>query len=65
MLANPHPDKPTFDLVMNGRTFIFIKLTKSDIPIYGMSNQFTLLKWENELCKVLRILKKLGQVISK
>ncbi len=61
MLANPHPERPTFGLVMNGSNFIFLKLTKQDVPKYALSDEFTLLKRENELYKVLSILKNLGQ----
>jgi hypothetical protein len=61
MLANPNPEKPAFGLVMNGSDFIFLKLTKQDTPKYALSEQFTLLKRENELYKVLSILKNLGQ----
>jgi hypothetical protein len=63
MLSNPHPEKPTFGLVMNGSDFIFLKLTKQDTPKYALSEQFTLLKRENELYKVLSILKNLGQIL--
>lgn len=60
MLANPNPERPAFGLVMNGSDFIFIKLTKQDVPKYAFSEQLTLLKRENELYKVLSILKNIG-----
>lgn len=63
MLANPNPERPAFGLVMNGSNFIFIKLTKQDVPKYALSDELTLLKRENELYKVLSILKKLGQIL--
>jgi hypothetical protein len=63
MLSNPHPERPAFGLVMNGSDFIFLKLTKQDTPKYALSEQLTLLKRENELYKVLSILKKLGQIL--
>lgn len=63
MLANPNPERPAFGLVMNGSDFIFLKLTKQDTPKYALSEQFTLLKRENELYKVLSILKKVGQIL--
>ena len=63
MLANPNPEKPAFGLVMNGSDFIFLKLTKQDTPKYALSEQFTLLKRENELYKVLSILKNLGSIL--
>ncbi|MES1022905.1 type I restriction endonuclease [Gloeocapsa sp. BRSZ] len=64
MLTNPYPEKPVFGLVTNGSEFIFLKLLKQDIPQYALSEQFTLLKRENELYEVLSILKNIGQVLS-
>ncbi|MTJ49582.1 type I restriction endonuclease [Dolichospermum sp. UHCC 0259] len=64
MLANPHPPKPVFGLVMNGSDFIFLKLSQINQPQYALSDQFTLLKRENELYQVFRILKKLGQILN-
>lgn len=64
MLNNPQPEQPGFALLTNGDDFIFIKLTQANIPHYALSDKFTLLRRENELYKVLRILKKLGQIIS-
>ncbi len=63
MLANPCPDKPVFGLVTNGSNFLFLKLVKQDVLTYAMSDEFTLFKRENELYKVLAILKKLGQLV--
>jgi hypothetical protein len=64
MLANPHPQKPAFGLVTNGSEFVFLKLVKQDPPQYALSDQFTLLKRESELHYVLRVLKKLAQILS-
>ncbi|BAY10519.1 hypothetical protein NIES2098_36910 [Calothrix sp. NIES-2098] len=64
MLANPHQEKPVFGLVMNGSDFIFLKLIQENHPEYAFSDQFTLLKRENELYQVLGVLKKLSQVLS-
>jgi hypothetical protein len=64
MLANPNPERPAFGLVTNGDDFQFIKLTKQDTPQYAFSDKFTLSKRENELYKVLSVLKNLGQILS-
>lgn len=64
MLANPHPTKPLFGLVMNGSDFIFIKFSQINQAQYALSDQFTLLKRENELYQVFRILKKLSQILN-
>ena len=64
LLANPHPIKPVFGLVMNCSDFIFIKFSQINQPQYALSDQFTLLKRENELYQVFRILKKLSQIFN-
>ncbi|WP_414753562.1 type I restriction endonuclease [Anabaena sp. CCY 9910] len=64
MIANPDQAQPIFGLVTNGSDFIFIKLTNNAGLHYALSDQFTLFKRENELYKVLSILKKLSQLLS-
>ena len=64
MLANPQPTKPVFGLVMNGSDFIFLKISQINQPQYALSDKFTLLRRENELYQVFRILKKLGQTLN-
>jgi hypothetical protein len=63
MLNNPQPQRPIFGLLTNGDDFTFIKLVQQDTPQYALSDKFTLLRRENELYHVLRILKKLGELI--
>jgi hypothetical protein len=64
MLGNPDLQRPVFGLVTNGSNFIFLKLIKQDTPYYALSDEFTLLKRENELYPILRILKNIGQVLK-
>jgi len=64
MLNNPQPERPVFALLTNGDDFVFIKLTQTPTPQYALSDKFTILRRENELYKVLSILKKLAQIIS-
>lgn len=64
MLANPNSERPVFGLVTSGEDFQFIKLIKQDKPEYSLSDKFTLSRRENELYKVLSILKKLSQILS-
>jgi hypothetical protein len=64
MLASPHPEKPIFGCVTSGEDFQFIKLIKQDIPTYDLSDKFTLSKRENELYQVLKILKKIGKILT-
>lgn len=63
MLANPHPDKPSFGMISNGGSFLFAKLVKGETPQYATSSQFSLRrKAGNDLYSVLSILKRLGQL---
>jgi len=64
MLANPHPEKPVFGLVTNGSHFIFLKLVKGDQLEYSVSYELSLLKRENDLYQVLRIFKRISQVLT-
>lgn len=63
MLANPNQEKPVFGLLTNGSHFLFLKVNNLNTPIYGISDEFTLLKRKNELYEVLAILKKLSQIL--
>lgn len=64
MLGNPDLERPIFGLVTNGSNFIFLKLIKQYTPYYALSDEFTLLKRENELYRILKILKNIGQVLK-
>jgi hypothetical protein len=63
MLGNPHPAKPSFGMITTGGSFIFLKLVKGERPQYGLSKTFTTLNPGNELYEVLRILKRLCQLV--
>ncbi|MGK7903913.1 MAG: restriction endonuclease subunit R [Hormoscilla sp.] len=62
MMKNPHPEKQTFGLMTNGSHFTFIKLTHQDTPKYGLSEELSLYRRENELYRVLSILRRLGEL---
>ncbi len=62
MLANPHPDRPTYGLLTNGNSFIFIKLIQGNTPQYLLSRLFYILNPGNDLYQVLRILKHMAQL---
>jgi len=63
MLANPHPEQPSFGMISNGGSFLFIKLIQGQIPQYTTSSQFDLRrKPGNDLYSVLSILKRLGEL---
>ena len=61
MMGSPHPEKSTFGLMTNGSHFTFIKLIQQETPQYGLSEEFSLYRRENELYAVLRILRMLGE----
>ena len=63
MLANPCPEKDVYGMVTNGSNFIFLKLAWQDKPIYGISDEYTLMRHENDLYEILQILKTIGIAI--
>ncbi|MGK7928219.1 MAG: restriction endonuclease subunit R [Spirulina sp.] len=60
MLANPHRDRPTYGLLTNGNSFLFVKMER-DTPQYALSRLFYIFNPGNDLYSVLSILKLLGQ----
>lgn len=63
MLDSPNLEKPTFGLVTNGSTFIFLKLLKQGVPQYALSYELTLRRG-NDLYVVLGVLKQMGQILN-
>lgn len=63
MLATPQRDKPAFGVATNGDEFVFLKLITGEAPQYDVSRTFSLFPRRHELGEVLRIMKRLGQVI--
>ncbi len=57
MVANPK-NHHCYGLATNGSNFIFIKLNKG---IYSFSEEFTIMRRENELYKVLQIMKSIAK----
>ena len=64
MLAQPQPHQIAYGLATNGDEFMFLKLTTGENPRYDNSRTFTLLPRRHELGEVLRILKRLGEIIK-
>lgn len=62
MLANPHPDRPTYGLILNGSNFRFLKLLKGERYQYAVSRIFDIFNPGNDLYHVLRVLKRLAQL---
>jgi hypothetical protein len=64
MLGSPNSEKPCFGMIATGSEFIFIKLTKTNPPLYALSKGFLMRNPGNELYDVMRILKGLIQIAS-
>jgi hypothetical protein len=64
MIGNPYPDGPSFGLTTNGSEFRFLKLVKQETPRYALSDLFTLQRRDNDLYPVLRIMKRIGELVT-
>lgn len=62
MLANPIPRQPSFGLITNGGSYLFLKLVMDEVPTYALSRVYDLLNPGNDLYQVLSILKSIRQV---
>ena len=63
MLANPNPEKPSYGMIATGGSFMFVKLVNGETPRYGTSDLFGISNRTNNLQDVLRILKRLTQLV--
>jgi hypothetical protein len=64
MLGAPDPGKPMFGFVTNGPDFQFLKLVREAKPRVGFSNRFYMANADEDLYRVLQILKKLGGLVK-
>ena len=64
LLANPDPSMASFGMLSNGRNFQFIKMTYQGTPQYGLSNSFDLRDRGNKLYDVLKIMKRIAQIVK-
>lgn len=60
MLGNPDPNQPSYGLVTNGHSFLFLKLVQQPRPQYAYSRLFSITNPGNELYLVLQILQRLA-----
>jgi hypothetical protein len=63
-LGSLEEHRSVFGLVSNGGQFMFIKLMQQMGLQYSLSDEFSLYRQRNELCDVLKILKRLGEIES-
>ena len=64
MLATPQPEQPTYGMATNGDEFVFLKLRQADRPLYDTSRTFSLFPRRHELAETLKILKRLGSIVT-
>ncbi|MDZ8066793.1 MAG: restriction endonuclease subunit R [Nostoc sp. DedQUE08] len=64
LLGNRDNDKLSFGMIATGSEFIFVKLVKGNPPRYALSKGFLMRNPGNELYDVLRILKRLTQLVG-
>ena len=64
MLKNPNSSQPSFGMITTGGSFIFLKLSQDSIPQYALSDPFEVRKRGNDLYSVLKILKRLSQLVT-
>ncbi|MFN6484274.1 MULTISPECIES: restriction endonuclease subunit R [unclassified Nostoc] len=64
LLGNRDNDQPSFGMIATGSEFIFVKLVKGNPPRYALSKGFLMRNPGNELYDVLRILKRLTQLVG-
>jgi hypothetical protein len=62
MLTAPNRDRPVYGFATNGSEFIFLKTVKEPTPQYALSDLFTLRRQNNDLYRVLQILKAIEQI---
>ncbi|NEQ99208.1 MAG: restriction endonuclease subunit R [Cyanothece sp. SIO2G6] len=62
MLDSPNENQPTFGFITNGITFRFVKMVTQPVPRYELSDLFAIDR-QDDLYQVLRILKRLAQLV--
>lgn len=63
MMANPKPEAPTFAMISNGQSFLFLKLTQHPHPQYANSRLFSLVNPGNDLYEVVSIMRHIGHLL--
>lgn len=64
MMANRNPQRSVYGMITNGDEFQFIKVVTQNQPQYDLSNIYSLLlPRRNQLQDILRVLKKISQIM--
>lgn len=64
MMASPSQNQSSFGMVTNGSEIVFVKLSRLGIMQYDVSDVFSPVPVRNRLYDVLRVLKRMGKVVS-
>jgi len=64
MMANPNSESVVYGLISNGGRFVFVKLLRENPRQYALSQTYSLFDSGNDLYDVLKILKRLGQLLN-
>lgn len=64
MASRPSLERPIFGLLTNGNNFVFVKLEQQAASLFALSELLTLFRRENDLYKVLGILKRLRDLVQ-
>jgi hypothetical protein len=64
MLGDPDPGKPVFGFITNGPDFQFLKLVRQGNPQFALSDRFYMANSQDDLYRVLQVLKKLGALVQ-
>jgi hypothetical protein len=64
LLANPHPELPSFGMLTNGDDIMFVKLVQGEQRRYAVSRVFAPFVLARELSGAVQILKTIGRSIE-
>jgi hypothetical protein len=64
LMANPHPERPSFGMVTNGDDILFVKLLQTQQRYYSLSRIFAPFMSGQELYSALQVLKHIGSIIG-
>ncbi|NEZ67836.1 hypothetical protein D0962_34635 [Leptolyngbyaceae cyanobacterium CCMR0082] len=64
-MADPQSEQPSFALMTNDDNSVFVKVARSQGGKYNFSRVFAAMTSDQELCEILQILRRIGQVVGK
>ncbi|MDV3348644.1 type I restriction endonuclease subunit R [Leptothoe sp. LEGE 181152] len=65
LMADPQSEQPSFALMTNDDNSVFVKVARSQGGKYNFSRVFAAMTSDQELCEILQILRRIGQVVGK